>query len=75
MSDRTIGAALAFALMVLISLVVGYLGVKAMDTLHADAQTIGKTQWTDVQMAGEALTYSNRNSRINMQIAGGGRSP
>jgi hypothetical protein len=39
-----------------------------MDTLHADAQTIAETQWTDVQMAGEALTYSNRNSRINMQI-------
>jgi len=70
MSDRFIGGALALSFLVLISIVVGvgFLGLKAMDNLHVDARTIAETQWTDVQMASEALTYSNRNSRINMQI-------
>ena len=70
MSDRFIGVALALSLLVLISIVVGvgFLGLNAMDNLHVDARTIAETQWTDVQMASEALTYSNRNSRINMQI-------
>ena len=64
------GVALAFAFLVLISIVVGvgYLGLNSMDSLHADARTIAETQWTDMQLANEALTYSNQNSRINMQI-------
>ena len=70
MSDRFIGVALALSFLVLISIVVGvgFMGLKAMDNLHVDARTIAETQWTEVQMASEALTYSNRNSRINMQI-------
>ena len=70
MSDRFVGAALTFASLVLISLVggVGYLGLDAMDSLYANARTIVETQWMGVQLASEALTYSNRNSRINMQI-------
>jgi PAS domain S-box-containing protein len=39
-----------------------------MDSLYANARTIVETQWMGVQLASEALTYSNRNSRINMQI-------
>ena len=70
MSDRFVGAALTFASLVLITLVVGvgYLSLDAMDTLYANARTIAETQWIGVQLASEALTYSNRNSRINMQI-------
>lgn len=77
MSDRFIGVALALSLLVLISIVVGvgFLGLKAMDNLHVDARAIAETQWTDVQMASEALTYSNRNSRINMQIVVGDDQP
>jgi len=70
MSDRFVGAALTFASLVLITLVVGvgYLSLDAMDTLYANARTIAETQWMGVHLASEALTYSNRNSRINMQI-------
>ncbi len=70
MSDRLIGVGLAFALLALISLMVGvgYLGLNAMDRLHANTQNIAETQWQDVQLAAQALTYSNRNSRINMQL-------
>jgi PAS domain S-box-containing protein len=70
MTDRFIGVALAFALLVLVSIVVGvsYLGLNAMSSQSADAQTIAETQWKDVELASEALTYSNRNSRINLQI-------
>lgn len=70
MSDRFVGAALTFASLILISLVVGvgYLGLDAMDSLYANARTIAETQWMGIQLASEALTYSNRNSRINMQI-------
>jgi PAS domain S-box-containing protein len=70
MSDRFIGVTLTFALLLLISLIigVGYLGLNAMDSLDADARSIAETQWVNVQLANEALTYSNQNSRINMQI-------
>ena len=62
--------AVGVAFLVLISLVagVGYLGLDAMDSLHEDACIVAGTQWTDVQMASEALTYSNQNSRITTQI-------
>jgi len=69
MSDRFIGVVLTFALLVPISLVVGVwcLGLN-VDSLSADARTIAETQWMGTQLASEALTYSNRNGRINMQI-------
>lgn len=70
MSDRFIGVALAFALLALISIVVGvgYRGLNAVDTVHADAQTIAETQWTNLQLASEALNYSNQTTRIDAQI-------
>jgi PAS domain S-box-containing protein len=71
MSDRFIGAALTFALLLLISLGVRmeYLGLNAMDSPYADARTIveTQTQWMGAQLASE-LTYSNPNGWINMQI-------
>ena len=69
MSDRFIGVVLTFALLVPISLVVGVwcLGLN-VDNLSADARTIAETQWIGTQLASEALTYSNRNGWINMQI-------
>ena len=63
-----VGLALAFLVLISIVAGVGSLGLDAMDSLHADARIISGTQWTDVQMASEALTYSNQNSRITTQI-------
>lgn len=70
MSDRFVGAALTLAFLLLTGIVVavGYSGLGAMDRLNADAQQIASTQWEDVQLADEALRYSNQNSRITMQI-------
>lgn len=70
MSNRFMGVALGFAFLVLISLVagVGYLGLGALDSLHADTRALTGTRWTDVEMVSEALTYSNENSRITTQI-------
>ena len=69
-SDRFTGAALALAFLLLtgIVVVVGRLGLSGMERLHDDAQSIADTQWEDVQLAMEALNYSNQNSRIVMQI-------
>jgi diguanylate cyclase (GGDEF)-like protein len=69
-SDRFTGAALIFAFLLLtgIVVVVGHLGLGGMERLHADAQNIADTQWQDVQLAIEALDYSNQNSRIVMQV-------
>ena len=36
--------------------------------LRADAQGKADTQWVDLQLADEALNYSNQNSQINVQI-------
>jgi diguanylate cyclase (GGDEF)-like protein len=60
--------AIAFLLLTSIVMIVGYLGLRGMTRLHADAQNIAATQWEDVQIAVEALDCSNQNSRVNMQI-------
>ena len=76
-SDRFTGAALilAFLLLTGIVVVVGHLGLGAMERLHADAQNIADTQWEDVQLAIEALDYSNQNSRILMKAVLAGNRP
>ena len=70
MSNRFVAVALAITFLVSTSLVmgVGYLGLREMSSLQAQARSIAQEQWGDVQLAGEALMYSNRNSRLNMQI-------
>jgi diguanylate cyclase (GGDEF)-like protein len=69
-SDRFIGTALALAFLLLTSIIVavGYLGLRAMERLHADAQNMAATEWGDVQLAIQALDYSNQNSQITLQI-------
>src|ERR1700722_690874 len=71
MTDRSIGVALASALLVLISIVVGvgYLGLNSMDSLQADARSLVESGWANIELADEAVAYSDRNSYINMQLS------
>jgi PAS domain S-box-containing protein len=39
-----------------------------MDRINADLQALTGKQWTKLRLSREALTYSNRNSRITMHI-------
>jgi diguanylate cyclase (GGDEF)-like protein len=70
MSDRLVTAALVsvFGVLICLILAVGQLGRDAMYRLHADARNIAEQQWVDVQLASEALDYSNQNNQLNMQI-------
>jgi diguanylate cyclase (GGDEF)-like protein len=69
-TDRFTGIVHALAFLVLTSIVVavGHLGLGAMERLHADAKNLADTQWEDVQLAVEALDYSNQNNRVTMQL-------
>ena len=69
MSNRFVTTALAGAFLVsgLILLAVGYIGSKEMDRLRADARGIAQNEWGDVQLASEALDYSNQSSRIDLE--------
>jgi hypothetical protein len=70
MSKRFIGVALALAFLILVAIIagVGYLGLSAMASLRSDEQSISETEWRDVELASQALAYSNRNVRINMEM-------
>jgi two-component system, cell cycle response regulator len=70
MSDRFLGIGLIVSFLAMVSIIVemGRLGVHEMDSLHADAHAIAQQQWRDVQLASEALGFSNRNSQINTQL-------
>jgi len=69
-SDRIVGIALtlAFLCLLIIIVAVGYLGMGAIERLHAEAQNIAHTEWRDVQLANEALETSNQNSRIVIEV-------
>jgi len=69
-SDRIVGIALtlAFLCLLIIIVAVGYLGMGAIEDLHAEAQNIAHTEWRDVQLANEALETSNQNSRIVIEV-------
>jgi hypothetical protein len=60
--------ALAFSLVIALLIAVGDLGVHRMDQINADLQDIMGREWVKLRLAGEAVTYSNRNSDITMQI-------
>jgi diguanylate cyclase (GGDEF)-like protein len=47
---------------------VGQLSRQMMYRLHVDAQNIAEGEWGDVELASEALEYSNQNTLIIMQI-------
>jgi PAS domain S-box-containing protein len=59
---------LAFGLLVALLIAVGDLGLRRVDRVNVDLQEIMSTQWNKIFLSHEAVTYSNRNSRITMQI-------
>ncbi|MFI5089847.1 MAG: PAS domain S-box protein [Terriglobales bacterium] len=58
----------AFGLLIAISVGIGYLGLSRMDQINAGLQEVLGRRWAKLQMTREALTYSNRNSRITMEV-------
>ncbi len=60
---------LAFSLLIALLIAVGVLGIRRMDRVNADLQDIvmGK-QWSKLRLSREMVTYSNRNSRITMEV-------
>jgi PAS domain S-box-containing protein len=56
--------AMAFSFMVLILIVVGWLGLDRMARINADLNEINYRRWAKVQLAQEALTYTNLNNRL-----------
>jgi PAS domain S-box-containing protein len=59
---------LAFSLLIALLVTVGNLGLRRMDRINADLQDIMGKQWAKLRLSREAATYSNRNSRITLQI-------
>ena len=70
MTNRFIGVGLPLVFLTFIVLIVGIgtVGTRAMKELHAQGQSIAHQQWVDVQLANQALSYSNQNSQINIEI-------
>jgi PAS domain S-box-containing protein len=67
---RAIGSALLVGFLLLTFIVMGihYLSLRTMERLHAEAQSIADSRWVNVQIANEAVQYSNTNSRVIMQL-------
>ena len=70
MKHRHIGVRLgiSFGFLVAILIGVGWLGLSQMGWVHAELEGIVGKRWTKVQLAREAVHYSNLNNRITMQI-------
>lgn len=70
MSSRFVAVALAIAFFIplVIMISVGYLGLQEMKRLQNDARGIATGQWIDVELAQQALDYSNQNMLLNQQI-------
>ncbi len=56
--------AMAFSFVVSILIVVGWLGLNRMARINADLNDINYRRWSKLQLAEEALTYSNLNNRL-----------
>src|SRR5437588_10242971 len=56
--------ALAFSFVVSIRIVVGWFGLNRMARINADLNDINYRRWSKLQLAQEALTYSNMNNRL-----------
>ena len=56
--------AMAFSFVVSILIVVGWLGLNRMARINADLNDINYRRWSKLQLAEEALTYSNLNDRL-----------
>jgi signal transduction histidine kinase len=59
---------LAFGILIALLITVGDLGLSRMNRINADLQEIMGRQWAKLQLAREMAEYSNRNSRITMEI-------
>lgn len=59
---------LAFSVVVALLITVGDLGLRRMDRINAELQDIIGEQWAKMRLSREAVTYSNRNSRITIQV-------
>ena len=59
---------LAFSLLVALFMVVGDLELRRVDQINADLQDLMSKQWSKLRQSRQAVTYSNRNSRITMQV-------
>ena len=70
MSARPIGMKLgaAFGVLVAILIGIGILGLSRMDQINAHLEDVLGRHWAKLQLAREALMYSNHNSRITMEI-------
>ena len=60
--------ALAFGVLIVILITVGYWGVNRLAEMNGNVQAIVVQRWQRVQLSREALRYSALNSRITMQI-------
>ncbi|MGB7846413.1 MAG: MCP four helix bundle domain-containing protein [Candidatus Acidiferrum sp.] len=67
-AEISVGLGIAFGVLVGLLMAVGYLGLDRMDQINANLENIMGSQWTKLHLAKEALTDSNRNSRITLQI-------
>ncbi len=59
---------IAFGLLVAILIGIGYLGLSRMNQINANLSDVIGRQWTTLHLSRQALAYSNRNSRITMEI-------
>jgi PAS domain S-box-containing protein len=59
---------LAFSLLIALLIAIGYMGLRRMDSINNELQEAVSKQWTKLRLSREAVTYSNRNSRIMMDI-------
>ena len=70
MKDRYIGTKLGIAFTLLVSVLagVGWLAMRRVSELNLDLKQTIDDHWAKVQIASEALVYSNLNNRITMQV-------
>jgi signal transduction histidine kinase len=59
---------IAFALLLALLIAVGGLGLRQMGQIDGQLEEIVNKRWAKVRLAREALSYSNLNSRITMEI-------
>ena len=64
----TVCLGLAFSVLAALLIAVGDMGLRRMDHINADLQNMMGRQSAKLRLSLEAVTYSNRNSRITMQI-------
>jgi len=64
----TVCLGLAFSILATLLIAVGDMGLRRMDRINADLQNMMGRQSAKLRLSLEAVIYSNRNSRITMQI-------